>query len=101
MHVKLLRPIGISVGAALLAQVEGTIVAVSAADRSCAGSNAPAACGLDNAIALVVGMFFAVETLAAALVALVLLQNGKRFGATVAVTALAAALAIEHMWLVT
>jgi hypothetical protein len=101
MATKLLFPITASFGAALAAQLEGTMVALWAADRSpaCAGVSPSESCSLNTVVAVVAGTFFAVETLAATLVALVLLRNGKRFGATVAATALVGALAIEHLWL--
>jgi hypothetical protein len=103
MRSKLLAPIAYSFGAAGLAQLEGTMFALWAADRApgCSTSSPAEACSLNTFIASVAGSFFAVETLAATLAALVLLRNGKRFGATVALTALAAALAVEHMWLLT
>jgi hypothetical protein len=50
---------------------------------------------------MVAGCFFAVETLAAVLVALILARGGKRFGAGVAIAALLCALALEHLWLLT
>jgi hypothetical protein len=101
MRTKLLVPVGVSFAAAFAAQAEGTIVALWASTRStaCAGQSPSASCSLNTAVAFIAGTFFAVETLAATLVALVLFRNGKRFGAAVAVTALVAALAIEHLWL--
>jgi hypothetical protein len=101
MRQRLLVPIGVSFAAAFAAQVEGTMVALWAADRSpaCAAQSPSESCSLNTIVAFIAGTFFAVETLAATLVALVLFRNGKRFGAAVAVTALAAALAIEHLWL--
>jgi hypothetical protein len=101
MRERLLLPIGVSLAAAFAAQVEGTMVALWAADRSpaCASAIAAGGCSLNTVVAFIAGTFFAVEALAATLVALVLFRNGKRFGAAVAVTALAAALAIEHLWL--
>jgi hypothetical protein len=101
MRAKLMLPIGISLAAALTAQLEGSVVALWAADRSppCAGQSPSETCSLNMIVAFIAGTFFAVETLAATLVALVLFRNGKRFGAAVAITALAAALAIEHLWL--
>jgi hypothetical protein len=56
---------------------------------------------LNGTISVVAGAFFAVETLAAVLVGLVLLRNGKRLGAGVAITALCCALVLEHVWLLT
>jgi hypothetical protein len=103
MRARFLLPIGVSFAAALAAQLEGTAVTLWAADRTtaCDGSSPAEACSLNAFIAFIAGSFFAVETLAATLVALVLLRNGKRFGAAVAATALAAALAVEHIWLLT
>jgi hypothetical protein len=101
MRTKLLLPVGVSFAAAFAAQVEGTMVALWAADRSsaCSAQTPSGACSLNTVLSFVAGAFFAVETLAATLVALVLLRNGRRFGAAVAVTGLMAALAIEHLWL--
>jgi hypothetical protein len=101
MRAKLLLPIGMSLGAGLAAQLEGTLFALWAAGRSpdCSAASPAAACSLNGVIAFIAGTFFAVETLAAVLVGLVLLRNGKRLGAGVAVAALALALAIEHLWL--
>ena len=101
MRTRLLLPVGISLSAGLLAQLEGTLFALWAAGRTpdCSAASPAAACSLTGVIAFIAGTFFAVETLAATLVGLVLLRNGKRFGAAVAATALALALAIEHLWL--
>jgi hypothetical protein len=101
MRERLLLPIGVSFAVALAAQVEGTTVARWAADRSpaCTGQSPSGGCSLNAIVAVIAGTFFAVETLAATLVGLVLLRNGRRFGAAVAATALVAALAIEHLWL--
>jgi hypothetical protein len=101
MRAKLALPIGVSVAAGVLAQLEGTLFAFWAAGRTpdCTAASPAAACSLNGVIAFIAGTFFAVETLAATLVALVLLRNGKRFGAAVAAAALALALAIEHLWL--
>jgi hypothetical protein len=101
MRTKLLLPLAVSVATAFAAQGEGTLVALWAGDRStaCSGPSPSASCSLNTSVAFIAGTFFAVETLAATLVALVLLRNGRRFGAAVAATALAAALAIEHLWL--
>ena len=99
----LLLPLSVSFAAAVTAAVEGTNVASWAADRgpACAGTSPAEACSLNGAIAIIAGGFFAVETLAAVLVALVLARNGKRLGAAVAVAALLSALALEHVWLLT
>jgi hypothetical protein len=101
MRAKLALPIGISVSAALSAQLEGTLFALWAAGRTpdCTAASPAAACALNGIIAFIAGAFFAVETLAATLVGLVLLRNGKRFGAAVAAAGLALALAVEHLWL--
>ena len=101
MRAKLALPIGVSIGAALLAQLEGTLFALWASGRSpsCSAPSAAAACSLNGIIAVIAGTFFAVETLAATLVSLVLFRSGKPFGAAVATASLAVALAIEHLWL--
>ena len=101
MRAKLALPIGISAAAALAAQVEGSLFALWAAGRTpdCTAASPVAACSLSGTIAFIAGTFFAVETLAAVLVGLVLLRNGKRLGAGIAVAALALALTIEHLWL--
>jgi hypothetical protein len=93
MRAKLLLPVGVSVGAALLAQFEGTVVALWAADRStaCSGATPAEGCALNSVISFIAGTFFAVETFAATLVGLVLYRNGKRQGALLAAGALAAA----------
>ena len=52
-------------------------------------------------VSFIAGSFFAVETLAATLTSLVLYRNGKRFGAGVTAASLVAALAVEHVWLLT
>ena len=103
MGARLLLPLFISFAAAMTAAIEGVSVASWAGDRSpaCSGSSPAEACSLNGAIAMVAGCFFAVETLAAVLVALVLARNGKRLGAAVAVAALVSALALEHVWLLT
>ena len=103
MGTRLLLPLSISFAAALPAAIEGTSVASWAADRSppCAGPSPAEACSLNGFIAIIAGGFFAVETLAAILVALVLARNGKRLGAAVAIAALMSALALEHVWLLT
>ena len=96
-------PLGVSFAAALFAQAEGTFVARWGADHStaCTGATPAGGCALNGTIAVVAGTFFAVETLAAVLVGLVLLRNGKRLGAGIAVAALCCALAVEHVWLLT
>ncbi len=103
VRTRIALPLVASVAVALLAQLEGTIVALWAADRStaCSGADPAEGCALNSTIALVAGTFFAVETLAATLVAFVLARNGKREGALLAVGALVSALALEHYWLLT
>jgi hypothetical protein len=103
MRERLMLPLGFSFAAAALAQVEGTLVARWAADRgsACAGPTPAGGCALNGTISVVAGTFFAVETLAAVLVGLVLFRNGKRLGAGVAVAALGCALLLEHVWLLT
>ncbi|HEX6491744.1 MAG TPA: hypothetical protein VF002_10300, partial [Gaiellaceae bacterium] len=98
----LLPPIAISVAAALVAQLEGIALTRWAASQG-TGCRAAVgqACSLGAGVGPIVGAFFAVETLAATLVALVLLRNGKRAGAVVSLGALLAALAVEHVWLLT
>ena len=96
-------PLATAVTAAFAAQVEGTMFTLWAADRTsgCTGSSPSEACSLSSLVAVVAGAFFAVETLAATLVALVLYRNGKREAALVTGAALVAALVVEHLWLVT
>jgi hypothetical protein len=103
MRERLAFPLAVSAGAALVAQLEGTMVALWAADRvpACTGSSPAEGCSLNSVVAMIAGTFFAVETLAATLVTLVLLRNGKRQGAFVTAAALVAALAVEHAWLLT
>ena len=103
MRAKLVVPLGVSFAAALFAQAEGTAVARWAADHgpACTGPTPAGGCALNGAISVVAGAFFAVETLAAVLVGLVLFRNGKRLGAGVTIAALACALALEHVWLLT
>ena len=103
MLSRLLIPLSVAFAAAATAAIEGISVTSWAADRSpaCSGSSPAEACSLNGFIAMVAGMFFAVETLAAVLVAVVLAQSGKRLGAAVAIAALACALALEHVWLLT
>lgn len=96
-------PLGVAFAAAIFAQAEGTVVARWGADRNtaCSGPTPAGGCALNGTISIVAGTFFAVETLAAVLVALVLVRNGKRLGAAVALAALVSALALEHVWLLT
>ena len=103
MRARLAFPLTIAFAAAFAAQVEGVLVARWASDRGTACSSASAAgeCALNGVISFLAGTFFAVETLAATLIALVLHRNGKRFGAAVAATGLVLALGIEHLWLFT
>jgi hypothetical protein len=103
MRAKLLFPLTLSFIAAFAAQVEGTFVTLWASDRSTACSTAsPAeACSLNSVVSFLAGTFFAVETLAATLASLVLYRNGRRLGAAVTAASLVAALAVEHMWLLT
>jgi hypothetical protein len=56
---------------------------------------------MNGVVSVLGGTFFAVETLAATLTALVLYRSGKRLGATVTAAALIAALTVEHVWLLT
>jgi hypothetical protein len=101
MGARLAFPLVVSFAAALTAQVEGTAFASWSADRApaCTGSSPAEACSLNGFIALVAGTFFAVETLAAVLIGLVLFRNGKRLGAGIAIAALCCARAVEHVWL--
>ena len=103
MAARLLLPLSVSFAAAVTAAIEGMSVASWAGDRepACSGSSPAEACSLNGIVAVTVGCFFAVETLAAVLVGLVLFRNGKRLGAGVAVAALLSALALEHIWLLT
>jgi hypothetical protein len=103
MREKLMLPLGVSFAAAITAQAEGTVVARWAVDRgsACSGATPAGGCALNGTISVVAGAFFAVETLAAVLVGLVLLRNGKRLGAGVAIAALCSALVLEHVWLLT
>jgi ABC-type spermidine/putrescine transport system permease subunit II len=100
---RLALPLTVSLGAAFAAQVEGTMFTLWAADHTngCSGSSPSEACSLSGVVAMIAGTFFAVETLAATLVALVLYRNGKRGGAAVTAAALATGLLLEHVWLVT
>ena len=101
MRAKLLFPLTVSFAAAFAAQVEGTIVTLWASDRSaaCSTSSTAEGCALNSVVAFLAGTFFAVETLAATVTALVLYRNGRRFGAGVTAASLVAALAVEHVWL--
>lgn len=101
MRAKLLFPLSVSFGAAFVAQIEGMMVTRWASDGSaaCSGSSPAEACTLNGVVSFLAGTFFAVETLAATLTALVLYRNGKRFSAAVAAAGLVLALAIEHAWL--
>jgi hypothetical protein len=103
MRTRLALPLLISLAAAATAAVEGAGVAWWSAGRDpvCAGPSPAEACSLNGAISLVAGAFFAVETLAAVLVGLVLFWNGKRLGAGIAIAALGSALVVEHIWLLT
>jgi hypothetical protein len=103
MRAKLFFPLSVAFAAAFAAQVEGTAVAMIGSDRStaCSSSSPAEACSVNGVVSVLAGTFFAVETLAATLTALVLYRNGKRFSAGIAVTGLVLALAIEHMWLFT
>jgi len=103
MRAKLFFPISVAFAAAFAAQLEGTAVAMIASDRStaCSSSSPTEACSLNGVVSVLAGTFFAVETLAATLTALVLYRNGKCFSAGIAATGLVLALAVEHMWLLT
>jgi hypothetical protein len=103
MASRLVFPLAVSFAAAATAAFEGTGVAWWAVDRNpvCTGPAPAGACSLNGALAVVAGGFFAIETLAAVLVGLVLFRNGKRLGAGIAVAALISALVLEHVWLLT
>ena len=103
MRAKLTFPLSVAFAAAFTAQVEGMLVTRWAADRgsACSATSPTGACTLNGTISFLAGTFFAVETLAATLTALVLYRNGKRFSAAVAATGLLLALVVEHAWLVT
>jgi hypothetical protein len=96
-----MAPLTVSFAAAATVAIEGVAVASWAGDRqpTCSGSSPAETCSLNGVIAMIAGTFFAVETLAATLTALVLHRNGKRFGAAVALTGLLLALGVEHWWL--
>jgi hypothetical protein len=103
MRTRLMFPLSVSLAAAFAAQVEGTMVTLWASDRgtACSATSPAQACMLNGTVSVLGGTFFAVETLAATLTALVLYRNGKRFSAAVAAAGLAVALAVEHVWLLT
>jgi hypothetical protein len=103
MRAKLTFPLTVAFAAAFVAQVEGMLVTRWASDRSsaCAASSPAGACSLNSTVSFLAGTFFAVETLAATLTALVLYRNGKRFTATVTIAGLALALIVQHAWLLT
>jgi len=103
MRAKLTFPLIVAFAAAFAAQVEGMMVTRWASDRStaCSASSPTGACELNGVVSFLAGTFFAVETLAATLTALVLYRNRKRFSAAVPATALVVALAVEHAWLLT
>jgi hypothetical protein len=103
MRAKLTFPFSIAFAAAFAAQIEGMLVTRWASDRTsaCSSSSPAGACSLNGTISFLAGTFFAVETLAATLTALVLYRNGKRFSAAVTTTSLVLALVVEHAWLLT
>ena len=72
-----------------------------ASDRGTACSSSASECALNGVVSFLAGTFFAVETLAATLTALVLYRNEKRFSAAVTAAGLVLALAVEHAWLLT
>ena len=101
MRAKITFPLSVAFAAASAAQIEGMMVTRWVSDRSsvCSASGPAGACELNGVVSFFAGTFFAVETLAATLTALVLYRNGKRFSAAVTATSLVAALAVEHVWL--
>ena len=103
MAARLIFPLVVSLAAALAAELEGTAFAWWSADRApaCSGSSPAESFSLNGFVAFIAGGFFAIETLAAVLVGLVLFRNGKRLGAGVALAALGCALTLEHVWLLT
>ena len=103
MRAKLTFPLSVAFAAAFAAQIEGMMVTRWASDRgaACSASSPTGACDLNDTISFLAGTFFAVETLAATLAALVLYRNGKSFSAAVTATGLVAALMVEHAWLIT
>jgi len=103
MRAKLTFPLSVAFAAAFAAQIEGMMVTRWASNRSsvCSTTSPAGACSLNGTVSFLAGTFFAVETLAATLTALVLYRNGKRLSAAVAATGLVAALVVEHAWLLT
>jgi len=103
MRAKLTFPLSVAFAVAFAAQIEGIMVTRWASDRrtACAASSPAGACSLNGTVSFLAGTFFAVETLAATLTALVLYRNRKRFCAAVTATGLVLALAVEHVWLLT
>jgi hypothetical protein len=103
MRAKLTFPLSVAFAAAFAAQIEGMMVTRWVSDRSsaCSASSPVGACTLNGVVSFLAGTFFAVETLAATLTALVLFRNGKRFSAAVTAAGLVVALAVEHAWLLT
>ena len=103
MRAKLTFPLSVAFAAAFAAQFEGMVVTRWASDRSsaCSSPSPAGACSLNSTVSFLAGTFFAVETLAATLAALVLYRNGKSFSAAVTAAGLALALAVEHAWLLT
>ena len=103
MRAKLAFPLSVAFAAAFAAQIEGMVITRWASDRSsvCSASAPAGACDLNGVVSFLAGTFFAVETLAATLTALVLYRNGKRFSAGVTAAGLVLALVVEHAWLVT
>jgi hypothetical protein len=103
MRTKLTLPLSVAFAAAFAAQVEGMMVTRWASDRgsACSSSSPAGVCSLNGTVSFLAGTFFAVETLAATLTALVLYRNGKRFSAAVTAAGLVLALAVEHAWLLT
>ena len=103
MRAKLTFPLIVAFAAAFAAQVEGMMVTRWASDRgsACSSSSPAGVCSLNGTVSFLAGTFFAVETLAATLTALVLYRNEKRFSAAVTAAGLVLALAVEHAWLLT
>jgi hypothetical protein len=101
MRTRLTFPLTVAFTAAFVAQVEGMLVTRWASNRgaACSPSSAAGDCSLNGVVSFLAGTFFAVETLAATLTALVLHRNGKRFSAAVAAAGLVLALGVEHAWL--
>src|SRR2546430_4040232 len=73
MLARLTFPLSVAFAAAFTAQVEGMLVTRWAADRgsACSATSPTGACTLNGTISFLAGTFFAVETLAATLTALV------------------------------